>query len=552
MISQFVKDIFFPEKVGSYYPFSKYIVGIEINKANIIATKICLQGRRTIIESILEEKFEAETTQELADEEIIDPLTKALQAIFSKIGYYDEVYTTISSSFVVFKEMRLPFTSREKIAMVIDFEIEPLLPFSLRDAVVDFIITKEITEEKSSEILVTAVQKQHIINLLAVFEKAGVNPDRIIVDMIALYGLYKRIPAYNDLQGGAALIDIGYYTTRIALMVNAQLKTIRTLPKGVLSITKATATALNVPPNEVLDKMIRFGTEDEHSTKYTKEMHKAITSLLDEINFTFTSFVAQVLDRNPIAKIVLVGDGSAIKELTKYLTEKIKVPCEQFNTAALLEDPTIEVKNDCVITTANLISVSAALSSTSFLEGYNLKSKELTTPSYSRLLKQSITLLVLTVTLFATLMTHYTLQTRKLEKEITSSQQEALHSLKEVFKSVEDETSLNDAIETAQLDLKQQEETWFAFSNKSRASFLQCLLELASKIDQKSIGLDVEQLTIAEGTITLKAEVRDHDALKTLERELGQSKLLNAFEPQESLQFSMKITLPQANKETSE
>ena len=552
MISQFVKDIFFPEKVGSYYPFSKYIVGIEINKANIIATKICLQGRRTIIESILEEKFEAETTQELADEEIIDPLTKALQAIFSKIGYYDEVYTTISSSFVVFKEMRLPFTSREKIAMVIDFEIEPLLPFSLRDAVVDFIITKEITEEKSSEILVTAVQKQHIINLLAVFEKAGVNPDRIIVDMIALYGLYKRIPAYNDLQGGAALIDIGYYTTRIALMVNAQLKTIRTLPKGVLSITKATATALNVPPNEVLDKMIRFGTEDEHSTKYTKEMHKAITSLLDEINFTFTSFVAQVLDRNPIAKIVLVGDGSAIKELTKYLTEKIKVPCEQFNTAALLEDPTIEVKNDCVITTANLISVSAALSSTSFLEGYNLKSKELTTPSYSRLLKQSITMLVLTVTLFATLMTHYTLQTRKLEKEITSSQQEALHSLKEVFKSVEDETSLNDAIETAQLDLKQQEETWFAFSNKSRASFLQCLLELASKIDQKSIGLDVEQLTIAEGTITLKAEVRDHDALKTLERELGQSKLLNAFEPQESLQFSMKITLPQANKETSE
>ena len=85
MISQFVKDIFFPEKIGSYYPFSKYIVGIEINKANIIATKICLQGRKTIIESILEEKFEAETTPELEDEEIIDPLTKALQTIFSKI-----------------------------------------------------------------------------------------------------------------------------------------------------------------------------------------------------------------------------------------------------------------------------------------------------------------------------------------------------------------------------------------------------------------------------------------------------------------------------------
>ena len=54
--------------------------------------------------------------------------------------------------------------------MVIGFEIEPLLPFSLRDAAIDFIITREIPEEKSSEILVTAVQKQQLIHHLEMFE----------------------------------------------------------------------------------------------------------------------------------------------------------------------------------------------------------------------------------------------------------------------------------------------------------------------------------------------------------------------------------------------
>ncbi len=154
-MSQFIKDIFLPEKINSYYLFSKTVVGIEINKTNIIATKTRIQGNTSTIELIIEEKISEEVS-----EEDFQRTTPTLTSIFSKIGNYDEIHTTLPSSVVVFKELKLPFVSREKISMVIGFEIEPLLPFSLRDAAIDFIITREIPEEKSSEILVTAVQKQ--------------------------------------------------------------------------------------------------------------------------------------------------------------------------------------------------------------------------------------------------------------------------------------------------------------------------------------------------------------------------------------------------------
>ena len=206
-MSQLIKEIFLPEKINNYYLFSKTVVGVEANKTNIIATKTRLKGNESAIELIVEEKIAEEVS-----EENLETTSPTLTSIFSKIGNYDEIHTTIPSSVVIFKELKLPFLTRDKINMVIGFEIEPLLPFSLHDAVIDFIITRQIPEEKSSEILVTAIQKQQIVEHMTMFEAAGLKPAVITVDMISLYGLYKEIPAYSNLEGGTILIDVNPYS----------------------------------------------------------------------------------------------------------------------------------------------------------------------------------------------------------------------------------------------------------------------------------------------------------------------------------------------------
>lgn len=537
-MSQFIKDIFLPEKIGAHYLFSKDVVGIVIGKTTIIATKARLKGKETSIELIIEEKIDITNLEEPESERI----ARALKSLFSKIGSYDEVRTVLPSSLIVFKELKLPFVSREKIKMVIGFEIEPLLPFALRDAVVDFVIVKQITEEKSSEILVTAVQKQHIVEHLALFEAAEIKTDIITVDTISLYGLYTIIPAYNQLQGGTALIDIGLYTTRITLMINSQLKMIRTLPKGIISITKKAAQDLNTTPNEVMEKLIRFGLEVTEPSDYAQKIEAAATSVWDDINFTFTSFTAQFLNRTPMTKAIVLGDGSLIKGFLASLAQKITIPCEEFRVDTLHEIKTLHIKNDTVITPINLISVSSVIDSPITVD-YNLEHTEFSKPDSSLLIKQLVVMIVLTIGLFVSLATHYSLQTKKLNKELISSQQQALTALKSTFKNLESEKTLNDAIEAAQIEVEKQKETWFAFSNQSRASFLQYLLELTSNIDTKSTGFDIEQISLSEKEMILKARVRDYEALKILERELGQSKLFSYVEPQENLQFTMKIML---------
>src|SRR5581483_10869518 len=388
-MSSIVKNIFLPEKIGSNYLFRKTIVAVAIGKTAITATKTTLKGHDTTIELILEEKLEALTPEETEHDRIV----RTLAVLFEKIGSYDEIHGIIHSSLVVFKELKLPFLSREKISMVIGFEIEPLLPFALRDAVVDFIITKQHIEEKSSELLVTAVQKQHITQYMAYFDTMPVKPTVITVDTIALYSLYAAMPSYNQLQGGTALIDIGLYNTRITLMINAQLKMIRTLPKGIIALTKKAAQDLHTGPNEVMEKLIRFGLESTESLEYTEKIELAAASLWDDINFTFTSFAAQFLNRNALSKVILLGEGSLIKGLLESLSKKITVPCELIHTDIAQEIKTIHIKNDTIITPVNIVSVSATLPS-SITSDYNLVYKEISAPDNATFIKQLIVLIV--------------------------------------------------------------------------------------------------------------------------------------------------------------
>lgn len=535
-MSELIKNIFLPEKIGNYYLFSKRVVGVDISKTSIKLTKTLIKKESAIIEDIVEEKLDSDIEE--TDNERI---SRTLVTLFAKIGKYNEIHTALPSSVVIFKELTLPFLLRDQISMIIGFEIEPLLPFPLKDAVIDFIITRQNNEEKSSDIIVTATQKRNIIEHIALFEAANLSPDVITVDMIALYSLYKRMPATTDIHGGTALIDIGLTTTHIALMIDAQLKMVRTVAKGVLSLAKAIAHDRSISPQEAMDNLLRFGL-NQNSPDDTNAAHNAAMSLWKDINFTLVSFSALMLDRKPMTQLIFLGDGAVIHDLVPTFIATCGTSAESINIENLIDNKKISIKNNVSITAANIISVSCSLPSI-ITDGYNLRQKEFSPPRYGLLLKQLISCAVLTLGIFITLSVHYILQTGTLANEKEQSEKDALSALIKAFPDVKNKKKLSDAITAAQEALKKEQKTWFAYSSQSRALFLQCLLELTTRIDAKSLGFTMEQITIADGILTLKASVKDHNALKTLEEELRKSKLFSEVESQETEQFTMRIRL---------
>lgn len=540
-----IKNIVLPEKVGSYYLFSKRIVGIDIGKADISATVVRAAGSSFTIEQTIEIGLEPNNGNDNTERTVA-----TLKQIMTNVGKVQEVRTALPSSVVVFKELKLPFISHEKIKLIVNFEVEPLLPFSLQDAVVDFIITKQNLEEQSSQVLVAAVQKQHVIKHLELFALAGITSDLVTVDLFSLYALYHAIPEYAQSQATISLIDLGLSATRIIYIDNGQLRLIRTLPKGMIHLAKSVGDALGITVGQAMEHIMRFGISITDWPEYGQAMTTSCTAFWEDIRFTLTSFTLQGKPEHAIKNLLLLGPGAQLKGLCPFVSELIAIPCEIFETQKINNIPNVQTKNNQVIPQSCIMSTAIALP-LPLTEQFNLRKGELEVSNRTLLYAQAITALVLIALLLGTLVTYSYVQTSRLEKEIASSEEQAVDALKDKFKNVipEETTELEEALQKAEEELAREEKTWFAFSSQSPMLFLKYLSELTSHIDKESLELVLQKITIADGVMTLKGRVKDFPALTTLERELKQSALFSLKESQNNFEFdALKITLVRKGK----
>jgi type IV pilus assembly protein PilM len=549
-----IRELFLPDKINNYYLFSKRIIGLDIGKTHISATLVVAKGKQTTIEKYVEEKIELGVTTNY-----VERATKTLQLVMAQFDSYDEIRVALSSSIAIFKEIKLPFLSHEKIKMVVNYEIEPLLPFSLNDAVVDFIVTKQFPQEASSQVLVAAVQNQHIAAALEICAGAGISPDVLTIDLFALYSLYKNIPTYTSLQGNIVLIDLGIQATRIAYIQQGQLRFIRTLGKGTYHIAKEVSEALAMQPNETMEYIIRYGLEKSTNQQYLQAITQSLTSFWQEIQFTLQSFLIQGTAQEKISQIVLLGGGSEIKKIAEFASSQLNIPCELMHITDVLQNHSITVKNKIALPSSSIISLATAIPS-EVTEQFNLRQGEFTSAKEGILDKQMLVAAGLCLLLLGTLGTHIFLQIRAFRNSAIASQNEAVQALKERsnfaaplqdgLRNIKKEKEiLNTAISIAQDEVKKQEETWFAFAGPARATMLKYLLELSKRIDKDSLGFDIQSLQIGNGVMTLKASVKNHEALRILEKELKESKLFTYVSSPEETTFTMKITLAKNGEE---
>lgn len=518
-----IKNLFIPEQIRGYYLFPVRILGFDIGKTHVRATKIYCKGREIIVEKCFQEAIahDARDSQEAT--------ALAIKAIIEQARPFDTIFSSIASSHAVFKELKLPFIGAETIGKVIEYEVEPLLPFSLSDAIIDYIVTKEIPQEKSSQVLVAAVQNHYIAQHLALFDAAQVQPEKVTIDLFALYGLYSISPLYASQTGGIVLLEIENDSTRIAYLYDGQLRFIRILPKGLANIATAVATTLSIASEEAMEHIIRFGLEANHNDAYIAAIKQAFTSFFNEIIFTLQSFTTQAKPAQSLHKIVVFGTSASIKGLTSLITDLAQVKSEIFSLNGLIHNG-LHISAKSSIPQENLISFATALPSIP-TASFDLRKKEFALVYNKAFLQQFITGTLLLLFILGSLLGNTIWQISKLKREAYQSEQETIESLQERIKTIpEDVTSLDDALEQARSEVNQEEKVWSAFSSSSRFRFLEYLVELTNKIDKATLGMDIERITITPETIVLRANVRGWEELHTLERDLRNSTLFSYVE----------------------
>jgi len=533
-----IKNILIPEKIKNYYIFPKRVVGFDIDKTHVTATQLYLGGNTVTIERCIDEKLEI-GAQLSHDEKVVN----AIKNIVSNLDSFDEIYTSISSSHVIFKSLKLPFTSYSKIKGVVEYEVEPLLPFSAADALIDFIVTQEIPEEKSSEVMVVAAQRTAIEQHVNFFEQAGVAPTKVVVDLLSLYSLYKNIPDYAHLKGSVVLVDIGFNVSRVAFINDGRLAFVRTIPKGMFNQAKELAQLHNISQTEAAEIIMRFGMEKPDDPSYKKNMEKVASTFWADIKFTLQSFSSQLQQEVDIEKLLILGQGAKIAGVSEFATKFLGISSQLFKVESLIRNSNIKIKNSLTIPSGNIISLAVAFPS-NIIEKFNLYKMGAGIRDTNLLNKQLIAAAVFVFLIFTLLFVHKYVQVSKLQQEYASSEKQAVAALHEKFKKSQEEDTLESAVEVAEREVEEKER-WFAFVGKDRFSFLKYLQALFETIDKDALGIQVEKLVVSPSDmeVMLDAQVKDYNALRTLVKDLKKNKMFKLEASPEKTKFKMNIKL---------
>lgn len=504
-----IQDIFIPSKIGSYYIFNKRVLGFEITTTAIQASLLYFSQNKVTVENSM-----TITLQDQNPHSIINGIKK----IVTTIGKYDEVVTSLSSSAVVFKELVLPFIGREKIAMIVHYEVESLLPFSLEEAVIDFLITDENKEKSQTTILVAATLKSELENFTSYFEKAGVSLTHVTLDMFALYDFYRNTMYVAQAHTSLLLVDFGIDYIRMLYIEKGILKSVRLVPYGLAAMLSKIDGLAQALPNRSLEDILRKDIYN-HDEQHHHTMLQCITDFSKQVTLSISFFQKNVKNFMMPSRIICLGIGTELLEFTDQATKLCQISCEILDMKRIAYRNNIYIQKKIKIDSSHCASLIITLSAAHYGD-INFLSKMHHKADSNLLNKQLLVGLLLSLGILVYLYMYSNYDLKKWTIAYNKSKKEMVTMLKEQMDlDLKNIKRMSDVVLSAQDALQQTKKVCFSFSQSNNA-FLHHLQELCSTIDKESLGLDLKKLSLHDKEVVLQGKVKDFDALQTFEEEL--------------------------------
>jgi len=446
----------------------------------------------------------------------------------------DHIVVSLPAHLISLRTLTLPFNDARKLEKVVPFEIEGLLPYPLDEVVVDYQVT-DATEGKTN-LLVAAVPRGLVKNYLEQLSRAGIDPEAVELDGLALMNLVRHLFPESSSPGGHAgqaggdriALEIGASKTVVCILRNGQAAFIRTILWGGRDVTAALSDACGIPPAEAEEWKRQAGLLDEgisrlHQKGVSQTIRRALEPFISELARTIHVYQANEPPegRAALADFVLYGGGSKLKGLDSFIAAELGIP-------AVTRVPKIAYPHRGHPQSGNgggwdpafALGLGLALkgahpadgSRMNFRKGEFAHRREATASS-ARARFLWIGALLVAAVAATDLYTKYTLQMSKYQT-LKTQVREQFRAMFPDVKNVVDEV--------------QQAKTTVAEMKKKAALFgsadwtpLQLMAELTQRMPP-SVKIEVQDLVIEAGRLRLEAETDSFESVDKVKASLGQ------------------------------
>ena len=247
---------------------------------------------------------------------------QSLRGFLWQHGLYatDRLVTAIPCHDLFVRTLSFPFTDSTKLAQVVPFEVENLIPMPLEDLAIGSLVLPPgqtpdglPRERKGSEVLVTAAPKDKVAEHLRFLAQADVEPSAINVDAMALFSVTQFLRGENPgVPQDLAIIDVGASKTTLCLIHEGRPVVLRTILWGGNHLTHAVAArhACNFADAERLKRGMAV-----------EQVDTWLEPLLKELRVTIQAYEGP--ERGRLTHCWVSGGGSKLRELGGFVANQL-------------------------------------------------------------------------------------------------------------------------------------------------------------------------------------------------------------------------------------
>lgn len=211
-----------------------------------------------------------------------------------------------------------------EMAQTIRFQADSLIPTPLNESKIDWAVLGDSPKDKTKvEVLLTSVTNEYVEKRLDMLESIGLNVIAFEPDNLALA---RALVAY-DANTPQMVVDLGYKSTDIVIVMNGAPRLTRSIPTGTEAITRSAVQTLGIDDKQAQQFVFKFGLAKD---KLEGQIYNAISGTVDivvgEIEKSIKFF--QTRYAKNIERIIVTGGASTMPEFPLYLANKTNINVE--------------------------------------------------------------------------------------------------------------------------------------------------------------------------------------------------------------------------------
>jgi type IV pilus assembly protein PilM len=261
--------------------------------------------------------------------------------------------TSISGNAVIVRYVKLPKLARKELALTLNVEAEPFIPFDIKDVNLTYFVLNDVMEEgqPKMETVLVAAKKDAVMDKIDILSDAGLDPLIIDVDSFALETLCGQLFPQPD-ANAALILNIGHKVTNLSIVCQGGTRVVRDIFIAGVTFEKAVQKALKTDAPgagaEALkrsrgllvsdeDKEAAIAAFDKEGVAVSKAAAGVLKDLHTEVSRSIDFYLSQGVDLS-ISRIMLSGGIANLGNIAKFMSGEFKVPVEVVNPFSFLPD----------------------------------------------------------------------------------------------------------------------------------------------------------------------------------------------------------------------